>query len=62
MAEDSTVLVAFRLDAELVKKLDAYKEAIAAKNPGLYTTRTDAVRMLLIQGLEMATQRKSKKS
>ena len=53
-----TVLVAFRLDADLVKRLDEYAAAIAGSNPGLQTTRTDAVRMLLLQALEVSSKGK----
>ena len=51
-------MVAFRLDRDLVKRLDEYAAAIAESNPGLETTRTDAVRMLLLQALEAAPKGK----
>jgi hypothetical protein len=52
-----TIMVAFRLDAELVKKLDAFAATVAADNPGLHVNRTDAIKMLLMQALETATKR-----
>jgi hypothetical protein len=44
-----------------VKKLDAFADAIASDNRGLRVTRTDAVRMLLIQALEAATAKRTKR-
>ena len=57
----TTELVAFRLDEDLIKKLDAYAASVAAANPGLKPTRTDAVRMLLLQALETATAKRKGK-
>jgi hypothetical protein len=54
-------LVAFRLDKALVRRLDAYAASIAASNRGLQVTRTDAVRMLLLQALEATTAKDSAK-
>jgi hypothetical protein len=54
------ITVAFRLDADLVAKLDEFAAALARQNPGLQVTRTDAVRMLLVQALETATKGKRK--
>jgi predicted transcriptional regulator len=48
--KEPTVQTAVRLDAEVVARLDA----IAAKmsRPGLEVTRTDALRIALMTGLE----------
>jgi hypothetical protein len=44
--------VAFRLPSELVARVDAYAEAIAATVPGVRITRADAVRALLTKALD----------
>jgi metal-responsive CopG/Arc/MetJ family transcriptional regulator len=41
-----------RLDDELLAKVDNYAEALAAKQPGLKPSRSDAIRVLLYKGLE----------
>lgn len=44
--------VAFRLSAEILKRLDAKVARMEASNPGLTFTRTDAVRVLLLKSLD----------
>jgi hypothetical protein len=58
MAE--TEQVAFRLPADLVKKLDDYAARLAREQPGMTFTRTDVVRMLLTRGLEADSRSKGK--
>lgn len=47
-------VVAFRLSAELLKRLDAQVGRMEATTPGLTFTRTDAVKVLLLQALDAA--------
>jgi len=42
----------FRLDTELLERLDAFRHAREEVTPGLEVTRTDAIRILLEKGLE----------
>lgn len=44
--------VAFRLSADLLKRLDAKVARMEAATPGLSVTRTDAVRVLLLKSLD----------
>ncbi len=46
-----TTLVAFRLENELLKRIDAYGERLEKQTPGLKVARVDAVRILLVRGL-----------
>lgn len=47
------VRVAFRWDARLVDRIDAYAERVRADMPGLAFTRTEAVRVLLEKALAL---------
>lgn len=47
-----TQLVAFRLEPEMLAKVDAFAREMEARVPGLAVTRTDAVRVLLTRALE----------
>jgi hypothetical protein len=47
-----TTLVAFRLENELLKRIDAYAKQLESEKPGLKLARADAVRVLLLRGLE----------
>ena len=47
-----TVQVAFRLDEDLVKRLDKYAEQLGREMPGFKVSRADAVRLLLIRALD----------
>jgi len=49
-----TVQVAFRLDEELVKRLDRYAKQLERDMPGFTVSRADAVRILLTRGLDDA--------
>jgi hypothetical protein len=40
-----------RLDDELIAKIDRYAEQLAAAQPGLKPSRSDAIRVLLNKGL-----------
>lgn len=44
--------VAFRLDPDLVKRVDAYAKQLATEQPGLDFSRADAVRVLLTRALD----------
>jgi hypothetical protein len=46
-----TTLVAFRLDNELLKRVDSYAERLERETPGLKLARVDVVRILLVRGL-----------
>ncbi len=46
-----TSLVAFRLENELLKRIDAYAKRLEHETPGLKLARADAVRILLVRGL-----------
>lgn len=46
------LVVSFRLDAELLRRLDAEAERMKAAAPWAEVGRTDAVRKLLLEGLE----------
>jgi hypothetical protein len=40
-----------RLPTELIRRADAYAEALAAEHPGMMYTRTDAIRIILAKHL-----------
>jgi hypothetical protein len=46
-----TTLVAFRLDNELLKRVDAYAKRLEEQTPGIRLARTDAIRAILLRGL-----------
>ncbi len=46
-----TTLVAFRLENELLKRIDAYAKRIESETPGIKLARADAVRALLLRAL-----------
>jgi len=46
-----TTLVAFRLENELVKRIDAFAKRLEEETPGIRVARTDAVRAILLRGL-----------
>jgi hypothetical protein len=46
-----TTLVAFRLDNELLKRVDAYAKRLEDQTPGIRLARTDAIRAILLRGL-----------
>ena len=50
--ETAAQVVAFRMNADLLKRLDAKVERMTAATPGLNVTRTDAVRVLLLKSLD----------
>jgi hypothetical protein len=47
-----TTLVAFRLDHELLKRIDAFAKRLEEQTPGIKLARADAVRAILLRGLE----------
>lgn len=49
---------AFRLEDELVERLDLYAERLNREQPGLGVTRATVVRMLLIKALDEVEGRK----
>ena len=56
-----TTLGAFRLENELLKRIDAYVKQLEQEKPGLKLTRVDAVRVLLLRALaEVEKARKQK--
>ena len=46
-----TSLVAFRLENELIKRIDGYAHSLEKERPGLKVARVDAVRVLLLRAL-----------
>lgn len=54
--EREQVRVAFRWDARLVDRIDAYAERVRADMPGLAFTRTEAVRVLLEKALAVVEE------
>jgi hypothetical protein len=48
-----TTLVAFRLENELLKRIDGYAKRLEENTPGLKLARVDAVRILLVHGLNV---------
>jgi len=57
-----TVQVAFRLDEELVKRLDKYAKQMEREMPGFKVSRADAVRLLLIRALDKIESGRTKKN
>lgn len=51
-SEGGTPVVAFRLDAELLERLQAHAERMSKAMPGVEFSRTDAVRALLLKALD----------
>lgn len=49
-----TTQVAFRLDDEVVKRIDEYAKRLASKTPGIEYSRSDAARALIVRGLDAA--------
>ena len=56
-----TQQVAFRLEEDLLARVDAHAEKMAAMMPGVNVTRADAVRALLTQALSAAQAPAEKK-
>ncbi len=50
---EAAQVVAFRMGADLLKRLDAKVERMTEATPGLNVTRTDAVRVLLLRSLDL---------
>jgi len=50
-AEKLGVQIALRLDAELLRRLNAHRARLQAEQPGMNWSRSDAVRALLIRAL-----------
>ncbi len=48
-----TTLVAFRLENELLKRIDVYAKRLEGATPGLKLGRADTVRILLARGLSV---------
>lgn len=44
--------VAFRLSEQMLARIDTHVRRMEAHNPGLTISRTDAVRVLLLKGLD----------
>lgn len=53
-------VVAFRLSAELLERVDVHVARLEATTPGLKFTRTDAVKVLLLQALDVADELEAK--
>jgi hypothetical protein len=51
-----TTLVAFRLENDLLKRIDAYAKRLEEETPGIKLARADAVRAILLRGLEELEQ------
>jgi hypothetical protein len=56
------VQVAFRLDEDLVKRLDRYAKQMEREMPGFKVSRADAVRLLLIRALDNVDAERGKKN
>lgn len=56
---EETRNVTFRLSVDLVDRLDLYAEYMQHHTPGLKVSRVDALRNLLVKGLDEAEARKS---
>ncbi len=56
-----TLQVAFRLEEDLVKRLDRYAKQMEGTMPGFKVTRADAVRMLLLRSLSLVEGEAPKK-
>lgn len=55
-----TINVAFRLDGEVVKKLDSLADHLSRARPGLLVTRSDVVKMAIFEFLKGKQKRPSK--
>ncbi len=53
--------IPLRVDDSLFKKIEAYLDLMRAEAPGVDLHRTDAVRTLVIRGLEAELTRRGKK-
>jgi metal-responsive CopG/Arc/MetJ family transcriptional regulator len=51
-SESAVKQIYVRLDDELLARIDRYVERLAAKEPGLKPSRSDAIRVLLYKALE----------
>lgn len=61
-AKNDSVQVAFRLDQELLKRLDKQAQRMTEEQPGVEFTRSTVVRLLLLRGLdELEAKRGGKK-
>ena len=56
-----TVQTAFRLDPDLIARIDSYAARMSVTH-GIPATRSDVVRLLLTQGLDRIEARKARKS
>jgi len=52
MTPEQTYQTAVRLPVSILERVDAYTERMHREIPGAKFTRTDAIRMLLVQALE----------
>jgi hypothetical protein len=52
MSDEASHSYTFRLPDSLIARVDAYKDALNLERPGLDSTRTDGVRMLLTHALD----------
>lgn len=50
--DDEKVQTGVRLPASTIKRLDAYAEKMRRRYGGVEVTRADAIRLLLIRGLD----------
>lgn len=57
----NTPIVAVRLSAEIQDRLRAHAERLSKRTPGVPFTITDAIRSLLVDGLDKAEGRKRSK-
>lgn len=55
-----TKQTAFRLPADLIRRLDRLAERFARERPGLAVTRADVVRILLTRAVEEEEERHGK--
>lgn len=56
--EEETTQIGLRLPNRLISRLTQYAEKQEAKIPGLTVSRTDAIKMLLTQALNLDDQEK----
>ncbi len=52
-----SLVMPFRLPADLVRRLDALAERLSEERPGIEITRSDVVRMLLLRGVDEEERR-----
>jgi hypothetical protein len=57
MAKAKNPGVFIRMTEELIRQVDDYVERLTREHPGMIPTRSDAIRMLVIKGLETAGER-----